>query len=319
MLLLAIADCANDQGEAFPSLALLGQKSCMSKSTVIRVLRALEGDGWFAVRRRAVQWDGDSHPRGNLYAFALGKLRLAAPQKQATVREPRGVTVKPHNANGEVSKAGLRGVTMTPHDTGCEVSKQGLRGVKREHPPTPPFVGEPSEPSQLPPPTPSAEGELREAELLEAIEIQRRLALSTHREESRAALTEKLRLQAELVAGRKANAQAVPSKGPERVAATTPPEGSTLDEQATWVMARCGFSGPESVRQAVRTTLAVAGEAERPARAAAMAEAWLQYVRGPSRWSAQNFFRLGHWQHPASWPQGTRPFDPCATQERAMA
>jgi DNA-binding MarR family transcriptional regulator len=151
MLLLAIADCANDQGEAFPSVALLGEKSCMSKSTVLRTLQALETAGWFAVRRRTVQWDGDTHPRGNLYMVTLEKLRLQPP-KQAEVRTPRGVTVTPQAADRaealveerEVSKAASRSVRMTPQVAACEVSKTALRGVKSEHPPTPPLVGEPS-------------------------------------------------------------------------------------------------------------------------------------------------------------------------------
>jgi hypothetical protein len=173
MLLLAIADCANDQGEAFPSVALLGQKSCMSKSTVLRTLQGLETAGWFAVRRRTVQWDGDTHPRGNLYVVALERLRLQAP-KQAEVRTPRGVMVTPHNADREVSKAASRSVRMTPHVAPCEVSKTALRGVKSERPPTPPLVGEPSG-TVTTPPNPLTEGELdpldalwEEAQRLEA-------------------------------------------------------------------------------------------------------------------------------------------------------
>jgi hypothetical protein len=161
MLLLAIADCANDQGEAFPSVALLGQKSCMSKSTVLRTLQGLETSGWFAVRRRTVQWDGDTHPRGNLYVVALEKLRLQAP-KQAEVRTPRGVMVTPRNPDREVSEPASRSVRMTPHVAPCEVSKTALRGVKTGHPPTPPLVGEPSG-TVTTPPNPLTEGELCEA------------------------------------------------------------------------------------------------------------------------------------------------------------
>lgn len=137
MLLLAIADNANDRGEAFPSQLLLGQKACMSKSTVIRTLHDLEAEGWLAVEERAAGADA----RGNLYCITLTRLGLlapvTAPQKRAGQKQI-GVTMTPKPGAEAI------GVTMTPICAGGEVSKTGGRGVKTDRPPTPPLVGEPS-------------------------------------------------------------------------------------------------------------------------------------------------------------------------------
>lgn len=48
-VLLAIADYANDDGEAWPSIAGICRKTCMSERGVQGVIRRLEADGWLSV------------------------------------------------------------------------------------------------------------------------------------------------------------------------------------------------------------------------------------------------------------------------------
>jgi hypothetical protein len=68
LLMLALADCANDQGICWPSTQTLAIKTCMDVRTVLRVLKALEQAQWLKIARR-------SHERkGNTYELNLGRL-----------------------------------------------------------------------------------------------------------------------------------------------------------------------------------------------------------------------------------------------------
>lgn len=51
-VLLAIADHANDEGEAFPGVAGLAQKTCMTTRGVQKILRRLEAGGWLVTDKR---------------------------------------------------------------------------------------------------------------------------------------------------------------------------------------------------------------------------------------------------------------------------
>jgi len=140
MLLLAIADNANERGEAFPSIAVLQQKACMSKSTAIRTLRRLADEGWLTVRRRAAAPEDYGRARGNLYCIALAKLRLQS-------YGARGVSVTPRRAADEDAS---RSVTVTPREAdevSDEVSKTARRGVKTGGA----LIVEPSEPIRTTP------------------------------------------------------------------------------------------------------------------------------------------------------------------------
>jgi hypothetical protein len=68
LLMLAIADCANDQGFCWPSVATLAVKSCMSERTALRSLRVLEEEGWLKIARKSHEH------KGNSYEIDLGRL-----------------------------------------------------------------------------------------------------------------------------------------------------------------------------------------------------------------------------------------------------
>lgn len=140
MLLLAIADNANERGEAFPSIAVLQQKACMSKSTAIRTLQRLAAEGWLVVRRRAAAPEDYGRARGNLYCIALAKLRLQS-------YGPRGVNVTPRQPADECAS---RGVIVRPRqadEVSDEVSETARRGVKQGVA----LIVEPSEPIRTTP------------------------------------------------------------------------------------------------------------------------------------------------------------------------
>lgn len=70
-VLLAIADNCDDSGFAFPGVELLAAKSCQTERNVLRILQALEVDGWLAIKRRS--WG--IKKRGNSYQMNLARLK----------------------------------------------------------------------------------------------------------------------------------------------------------------------------------------------------------------------------------------------------
>ena len=70
LLLMAIADHANDKGAAYPGVELLAQKSCQSVRNALRGIVKLELEGWIIVLRRR----HGERARGNEYLINLAKL-----------------------------------------------------------------------------------------------------------------------------------------------------------------------------------------------------------------------------------------------------
>jgi hypothetical protein len=68
LLLLALADSANDEGFCWPGTALLAGKASMSVRTVLRALKSLKNDGWIRINPKAY------HCKGNTYEINLDKL-----------------------------------------------------------------------------------------------------------------------------------------------------------------------------------------------------------------------------------------------------
>jgi hypothetical protein len=78
MLLLALAEHADDEGKAFPGLDLLASEVLRDKETVSRQLARLEREGWLKVQRRTAGVlcsNGLFERRGNTYFLSLDKLR----------------------------------------------------------------------------------------------------------------------------------------------------------------------------------------------------------------------------------------------------
>lgn len=70
-VLVAIADCANDEGHAFPGVANLAKKTGLDRTAVMRAVRALEALGELRVQR--------TFGRGNRYDVLLGTSRAERP------------------------------------------------------------------------------------------------------------------------------------------------------------------------------------------------------------------------------------------------
>jgi hypothetical protein len=76
LVLIALADNANDQGVCWPKLALIARKACVSQRTVIRIIDSLSEEGWITRERRAVK-NGKRNGHINRYIVSREKLGLS--------------------------------------------------------------------------------------------------------------------------------------------------------------------------------------------------------------------------------------------------
>lgn len=149
LMLLAIADCADDTGRnAWPSMASLARKCNIDVRTARRVLARLARDGHLVIDRGAGR-------RGtNVYHLTLpsGWLRTAAFDGEtagSSVFHSRGRSVRGRNATGGETPAGVlpEGVAqLRPEGAGATVSGEGWHSCASRTsvlPVPPPPAGEP--------------------------------------------------------------------------------------------------------------------------------------------------------------------------------
>ena len=74
LMLLAIADNANDEGFAWPSVNTLAEKTCMSERNARKIIDALEADGLLRVFNR-FDGNGDHGDYSNLYQVFMGEIK----------------------------------------------------------------------------------------------------------------------------------------------------------------------------------------------------------------------------------------------------
>ena len=104
---LAIADNANDEGFAFPSLTFLRDKTKLSESTVRRCIANLEANGWLEVKRGV--------GKGKRSEYTLKKV-----SESGLLPSTKGVTVAEKRCQCDSEKASQRqakgvAVTNPPH------------------------------------------------------------------------------------------------------------------------------------------------------------------------------------------------------------
>lgn len=93
LVLLALADHANDEGHAWPSVETLAKKSSTSRRTVLRILKELESSGWLTRQKRNRK---NGSRTSSLYKLVLGdKLSPGDP-----VNSVRNVTADVSNQAG---------------------------------------------------------------------------------------------------------------------------------------------------------------------------------------------------------------------------
>lgn len=124
---LALADNANEEGFAWPSLPTIAEKTRLSESTVRRSVLGLEKGGWLTVFR--------GNGAGNKSQYRLqrvsGRKLSDGPKKGVTVEE-KGVRLKnpPHPLiggtvkNRQLTFPAVRGAKNKPFNPGAEKQRQ---------------------------------------------------------------------------------------------------------------------------------------------------------------------------------------------------
>lgn len=146
LTLLAIGDCADDEGFAFPSYDFIAMKTRSSKRAAQdRVKKLLDSDELQLVAR-------GTQGRANEYAVQVAKLRAKPPVQVADSRDRDG-----NHAQSEVADSGVRGgrqsATQPSSTTVIEEPSEGTTAGADE---PPALFAEPSAPS---PPSPAPANE----------------------------------------------------------------------------------------------------------------------------------------------------------------
>lgn len=128
MLLLAIADHADDEGEnAWPSKARLALKCNISESQVRRHLRELEADGWIATeRQRGGTLATSEDRRPNLYRVLVERGRMGAPPT-----DQRGRMGAPSRGRTDAPSRGRMRAPLTISNTSDTSSSAQPRATER--------------------------------------------------------------------------------------------------------------------------------------------------------------------------------------------
>lgn len=84
VVLLALADFANDDGECWPAMDTIGQKARMSERNARRVLRKLEADGYVETV------EGRGRNRGNKYVIKSDKMSADKPDNMSDIDAKTG-------------------------------------------------------------------------------------------------------------------------------------------------------------------------------------------------------------------------------------
>lgn len=128
VVLLALADHANDRGECWPSVSLLMQRAYVGERTVQRALQSLENGG-FIIRERRQRENGSD--TSNLYRLMLTKVsQCVSVEVSVDQRKSGGVNLAPHPEDGGVTQTGGEGVTQTGGEGGLHDT---LRTVIKNH------------------------------------------------------------------------------------------------------------------------------------------------------------------------------------------
>jgi hypothetical protein len=116
-VLLAIADHANDEGEAFPGVAGLARKTCMTKRGVQKILRRLETGGWLVTDKRQGRYNC------NLYTIMtpnVVQLSTDAVTLNVVPSDPERSSLDPEHGSPKPSLTINRNIIPQVQETGTD-------------------------------------------------------------------------------------------------------------------------------------------------------------------------------------------------------
>lgn len=128
LVLMALADIADDIGFCFPSIALLAMKVSMDERSVQRILRKLTGDGFVSIEQR---FRADRAQTSNGYRLAIDHLPAICHPPPDT-RVTGGVTLAPGGGRRGCHRGGDNGVTLTTTEPPIYPSPQPQHAPARE-------------------------------------------------------------------------------------------------------------------------------------------------------------------------------------------
>ncbi len=120
LVLLALADFANDEGECWPSMVGVAQKSRMTERGAQKIVRRLEEDGWLQIDT------GGGRGGKNRYRILAQNPELETPNsKQGIADKPRTAEHKPRTGVQETPNGG------SPEPSGT-IKEPSVKGRVRE-------------------------------------------------------------------------------------------------------------------------------------------------------------------------------------------
>ena len=129
VVLLALADHANEHGLCWPSISLLVQRAHVGERTVQRAIQALE-DGGFITRERRQRENGSD--TSNLYRLCLNVAQGGQAWTSVDQRGSGGVNLAPHPVGG-VTQTGGEGVIQTGGEDGLhDTPRTVIKNRKKE-------------------------------------------------------------------------------------------------------------------------------------------------------------------------------------------
>lgn len=131
VVLLALADHANDLGECWPSVSLLMQRACVGERTVQRALQSLEESGFIVRERRRRENGSDT---SNLYRLMFTKVSQGVSAEiSVDQRGSGGVNLAPHPKGEGVTGTGGEGVIQTGGEGGLhDTPRTVIKNRKKE-------------------------------------------------------------------------------------------------------------------------------------------------------------------------------------------
>jgi len=125
LMLLAIADCADDTGLAWPGVDLLATKCCVGRRSAQRTIRRLEEDGWVTTTPGGGSRAGRRTGIPNRYRINLERLNGATSTSPVTSTSQGGVSRSPCDVDDAYRDVRVpSGATSTSPEPSVEPQKE---------------------------------------------------------------------------------------------------------------------------------------------------------------------------------------------------
>lgn len=132
LVLLVLADKADENGHCWPGVLYLSTKSCLSPRTVLRLLKGFRNKGWLKRNRRRKGYRRTS----NEYWLELPHSVTVSHSHSVTLSHSQGVTVSPNTSEGihqsDTSESEASPSPLKSEEIMLGGNKQPLKGSKKQ-------------------------------------------------------------------------------------------------------------------------------------------------------------------------------------------